>query len=135
MAVGWRSVGSFPSDGIAGCLPSQLRQYACKLHQMSDENINSVNADCCTKSVTGWLIFRWLCFGRVLETFGIVLAFRFQQRRNHFPKKTGLNSETKQQGNCTFYLQSQVKEEVLLFGKQSFLVGDENSLDDSGFLS
>lgn len=105
-----------PSDGIAGCLPSQLRQYACKLHQMSNEDTHSVNGDFCTKSVTSWLIF---C---ALETFGIVLAFRFQWVRNLLPKKTRIISETRQQVQVFFiWLQSRVKEEVVPFGKSSIL--------------
>lgn len=35
-----------PSDATAGRLPSQLRRHACQLHQMSAEDINSVNTDC-----------------------------------------------------------------------------------------
>ncbi len=61
---------------------------------MSDEDISSVNADCCTKSVTSWLIF---CAG-VLETFWIVLAFHFQQRRSLFTR------EDWNQFCCAFYL-------------------------------
>lgn len=83
---------------------------------MSDEHIHSVNADGHTKSIPSWLIF---CAG-VLETFGIILAFRFQRRRNLVPKKTGINSETRQVQVLFSHLKSCVEEEV--FRKQFFPV-------------
>lgn len=64
---------------------------ACRLHQMSDEDISSVNADRCI--VTGW------CCGRVLETFGIISAFSGGET---FSPRTGIDSEIGEQGGCGF---------------------------------
>lgn len=70
-----------PFDGIAGYLPAQLRHFASQLRHMSDEDINTINPDCCTTFVTSWLNFctgvlvvfwkslkpSWLFFLRRLE--------------------------------------------------------------------